>query len=302
MKFRIEQLQSVIATLPDPVFIITESGLYAAQFGGNDNRYYHDGSSLVGVRLHDVLPADKADWFMEQVAETLCQGHLCTVEYGLAGQDVEGLATEGGPNGTLWFEGRIQPLPFEVDGERAVVWVARNITRRHQLEHELRNKSELDELTGCYNRRRLLEEIDRRLREYRCCGQVSSLIMIDIDHFKTINDRFGHIVGDQVLCRLVDACRQQLREVDIFSRFGGEEFVVLVPGTTPLEACEIAERLRRTVGEVKHSFPYDDLDITISAGVSGFLDSDPDIQAALSRVDDALYQAKRSGRNCTIRH
>lgn len=297
MNLTLEKLLAVVTALPDPVFILTESGHYAGIFGGGDPNYYHDGSGLVGSSLYDVLPRDKADWFMEQVEKSLREQRLCTVEYGLAGSDVEGLDTDRGPSGEIWFEGRIQPLPFQIEGERAVVWTARNITQRYQLEGQLRRMSEMDELTGTYNRRKLLEELEEKFREFRRYAYPTALLMIDIDHFKRVNDRYGHVAGDEVLRATARVCMAQLRDVDLLSRFGGEEFVVLLPHTGIEAALGTAERLRKAVEQniVKQS--GSDISVNITIGVSVMKDSDPGFESVIKRIDDALYEAKRAGRN-----
>lgn len=130
------QLQDVLASFPDPVFLLTRSGRYAAVYGGTDSRYYHDGSGLVGKRLHDVLKPEKAEWFLAEIARALNSKGLHIVEYGLAGSDVLGLDIAG-PGETIWFEGRIQPLTFLIDGEDGVLWVASNITARMSIESQL---------------------------------------------------------------------------------------------------------------------------------------------------------------------
>jgi diguanylate cyclase (GGDEF)-like protein len=298
MNLTLDKLLAVVSALPDPVFILTESGKYAAIFGGGDVNYYHDGSGLAGSSLYDVLPADKADAFLAQVKKALREKRLIVTEYGLAGSDVEGLDTEHGPEGEIWFEGRVQPLPFLIDDEQAVVWTARNITQRYRLEEELRRRSETDELTGAGNRRKLIEELELKYREFRRYGTPLSLLMLDVDHFKRINDQYGHVVGDEVLRDLVDCCKQQLREVDLFSRFGGEEFVALLPHTGLDEASETAERLRQAIEQNVTPAGEATIQVTISIGVSTLGQEDRSYESVLTRIDDALYEAKRAGRNC----
>jgi len=303
MSIDTHQLQEIAACLPDPVFILTESGRYAALLGGKDPRYYHDGSGLVGCRLHDVLPGSKADWFLEQIRLALRLERLHTVEYGLAGDDVDGLNPAAGPEGELWFEGRIQPLASLFEGERAVVWVARNITRHYEREVALRHSSETDALTGLFNRRKLLAALQERLCEFQRYGHPMALLMLDIDHFKAINDRYGHMIGDQVLCCVARVCAAQLREADLLFRFGGEEFVALLPNTALPQARLTAQRLRQQVEhEVKGMLceASDEPPVTISIGVSELASGDTDIAAVLKRADDALYQAKRTGRNKVV--
>lgn len=300
MSLNLEQLQSVITAMPDPIFVLTESGKYAGVFGGGDPRYYHDGSILAGKSLYDVLPKEKADWFLKELSRSLKEDRLCTVEYGLSADDVEGLDGEAGPDGEIWFEGRIQPLPFSIDSERAVVWTARNITERHVLEQELQQKSERDELTGAYNRRKLMSELEEHYYEFHRYSQPSSLLMLDADHFKTVNDNYGHAAGDKVLRDVVNISMLQLRDVDIFSRFGGEEFVVLLPHTPLDEAKSTAERLRKAIATASIIHADSKIDISFSIGVSSFIEKDVSFEAILKRADDAMYQAKHKGRNCVV--
>jgi DNA-binding winged helix-turn-helix (wHTH) protein len=131
-----DQLEALLAAFPDPVFLLTRSGCYAAIYGGTDARYYHDGSGLVGKYLHEVLTPAKTDWFLKEIALALESRSLHIVEYGLAGSDVLGLE-DTGPSNTLWFEGRVQALNFPLNGEDAVLWVASNITHRMSVESQL---------------------------------------------------------------------------------------------------------------------------------------------------------------------
>lgn len=296
----IEQLLSVIATLPDPLFVLTESGRYAAVCGGGDQRFYHDGSGLIGLSIYEVIPTEKADWIMAQIATALREQRLCTVEYGLAGSDVEGLDTDNGPSGQIWFEGRIQPLPFQIDGERAVVWSARNITERHRLENELRRLSEFDELTGAVSRRRLMSELADSYNKFRRYEKNTALLMFDTDHFKNINDFFGHSVGDRVLHSTAQLCISRLRGVDIFARFGGEEFVALLPHTSLEEASQTAERLRSAIAENSVAYEGGEVTITVSIGISVIGENDTSYEEVLKRADDALYEAKNLGRNRVV--
>jgi len=129
--------EAILAAFPDPVFILTRSGRYAAVYGGTDRRYYHDGESLVGKNMHEVLKAEKADWFLGEIAKALESDGMHIVEYALAGSDVLGIDVQEGPENIIWFEGRVQALNFSVDGEEAVFWVASSITHRIEIEMQL---------------------------------------------------------------------------------------------------------------------------------------------------------------------
>lgn len=300
MDFENQLLRAMVRALPDPVFVITESGQYMEMAGGKDPAYYHDGSFLKGLSLHDVLPEDKAGWFLEQIKKTLERGRLQTVKYSLAGNDVKGLETAPGPDGVIRFEGRIQPLPMTLWGERAVVWAARNITHQYELETRLQQLSETDSLTGIFNRRKFLDQLGRRFREFKRYARPAALVIFDIDYFKRINDGFGHSTGDEVLCRLTGNCSAQLRQADSLYRIGGEEFAVLLPETDAEDACRQAERLRKVSEQLEVQSGKGAAKITISVGVSEFLGMDASIEDLMKRADAALYEAKRNGRNCVM--
>jgi len=170
--------------------------------------------------------------------------------------------------------------------------------RNSQLFREVKDNSLRDGLTGCYNRTHTLEVIGAELRRARRTHQPVSLIMLDIDHFKQINDRFGHLCGDAVLATVGARMREALRGSDHKCRYGGEEFLVLLP-ETPIEgARRVAETLRRALADRIVTWKNDRLQITASFGVSVALPSETDIQALIGRADQALYQAKHAGRNC----
>jgi diguanylate cyclase (GGDEF)-like protein len=292
-------LDVLLSAFPDPVFVLTESGRYAALVGGMDRHHYHNGVHLIDNSLYDVLPKAKADWFLAEIAKTLEANQLRIVEYGLAGEDVSGVDTGQGPAGEIWFEGRVQPLPTPVKGERAVIWVACNITRRHQLETQLQHLSQTDELTGAYNRRKLLDALTLALAHYHERQTPAVLVLMDVDHFKNINDHYGHIEGDKVLRGIARQAMSHLRDGDLFARFGGEEFALLLPNTSIKAAELIAERLLSAVAE--GDFLSDsDLKVTVSMGLSLIQPQDQMIETILHRADDALYKAKRAGRNCLV--
>lgn len=292
------QLGAILGALPDPVFILTRSGRYSAIFGGTDLRYYHDGSSLVGQSLKDVLEDAKAEWFLQEIGTALASRQLHVVEYGLSGRDVKGLP-EQGPQDTIWFEGRVQALGFQVQGEDAVLWVASNITERKQLEIQLRVQSETDPLTGLYNRRKLMQSLADLHAHHVRYGTAVSVLVFDMDDFKRINDEHGHLIGDQAISAVADVCRNALRRTDVAARFGGDEFVILMPHTAIEEAQAIVERLGIAVTRRLRDIVSLVGDVTISGGLSQLSATDTSCDDALRRADDALYRAKRQGR-CQI--
>lgn len=176
---------------------------------------------------------------------------------------------------------------------------------RSALFQKVQRMARYDGLTGAANRAHFFESaqevlgVSRRLDSKS--GQVThhSVILLDIDHFKSVNDRFGHDVGDEVLRQVAACCRRSLREVDVFARYGGEEFVVFLPGANLTEAAErTAERLRRAVGADTIAVPDGELRVTVSLGVAQI--DDDGLEASLKRADQALYEAKRSGRDRVV--
>lgn len=174
-----------------------------------------------------------------------------------------------------------------------------DVTESHQLRQELERLATTDPLTGLANRRAFLmrarEEVDRAARH----GRPMSVVMIDIDHFKVINDRHGHDVGDQVLQRVAALVRDTVRQsVDVVARFGGEEFVLLLPETGLAGARILAERIRKAFEESLVDTDGGPVSFTASFGVEEFRTAlDTGVETVLKRADDALYRAKAAGRN-----
>ncbi|GGI15978.1 GGDEF domain-containing protein [Oxalicibacterium faecigallinarum] len=293
--FNEQQLRAILTALPDPAFILTRSGRYAAIYGGADARYYHDGSALIGKYMHEVLHDEKSNWFSGEINKALASRKLHIVEYGLAASDVRGLETAG-PSEQIWFEGRIQALDFQVSGEDAVLWVASNITARNDLEVKLRMQSESDSLTGLINRRKLLDVLAAHYDIFCRYQTPATLFMFDIDDFKTVNDQHGHMKGDVVLQTIANVCRAELRATDHAARVGGDEFVVLMPHTRSEDALPIVERLRQCIASAVQQLGIKGAG-TISGGFSELMADDSSFTDVKRRADQALYNAKRAGRN-----
>lgn len=161
----------------------------------------------------------------------------------------------------------------------------------------LQASSTTDPLTGVGNRRLLDCEIERRIAQLRRHGTIVSLLMIDVDHFKRLNDSFGHLAGDAILRNLAKILVETLRDMDLITRYGGEEFIAVLPGTDLYHACLAAERIRFAVEQSSMLYDGRDLRVTISVGVAETIVTDtPD--SLVCRADAAMYQAKNAGRNC----
>jgi two-component system, cell cycle response regulator len=172
---------------------------------------------------------------------------------------------------------------------------------RHNYEQSL-SMALTDSLTGVFNRRYVSAHLPRLMERSWESQKPVAILMFDIDHFKTVNDTYGHGVGDEVLREVANRTNRNLRNFDLVARYGGEEFIVVMPDTDREAAYAVAERLRRRVGEETFTVSTQaaEITVTISIGVAVVDGVGDTADAILKRADDALYQAKRSGRNRTV--
>jgi diguanylate cyclase (GGDEF)-like protein/PAS domain S-box-containing protein len=187
-----------------------------------------------------------------------------------------------------------------VSGTPAVIGMSTDITALHELKEELQRQARTDSLTGCANRRSFLETAEHEFVRSRRQATPLCQIAIDLDHFKQINDAYGHPIGDLVLQDFSACCRTALREVDVLARTGGEEFCILLPDTDITAAHAIAERIRIMTRDCRPSPAHPNLQVTASFGVSALATTDSDFQTLFARADRALYLAKDQGRDCVV--
>ncbi|MFZ2162557.1 MAG: diguanylate cyclase [Sideroxyarcus sp.] len=179
--------------------------------------------------------------------------------------------------------------------------VMQDITEQKELQWKLERQARTDPLTGCANRRHFLELAEHELARARRYTEEVSALMLDLDHFKEINDRYGHQTGDLVLQRLVQVCQATLRAEDTVGRLGGEEFAVLLPESGRMKAVEVAERLCRAIAAAEVTREgKPPLRFTASLGVATLAQEDSSFGEVLDRADKALYEAKNAGRNQVV--
>ena len=185
-------------------------------------------------------------------------------------------------------------------------WIYISMSHRLQLANDkLRILSEVDSLTSTLNRRTFMEVADKHLTLAARHGFPTSLLVLDFDHFKQVNDRYGHAMGDQVLVQTIDVVRGAVRETDILARIGGEEFILLLPHTAREGALLLAERILTLVRENQidptehhhHSHSSEPLQVTISIGGATCATSSTNLDEMMSRADKLLYTAKQAGRD-----
>jgi diguanylate cyclase (GGDEF)-like protein len=196
-----------------------------------------------------------------------------------------------------------KPKTFDKDHLRLLSLMAGQAAatiQRLLLYEEMRRLAITDDLTNIYNRRHFLERLQNEIDRARRYEVPFSVLFLDIDNFKELNDSFGHQVGDRILAELGSILKYWARSSDIVARYGGEEFTVLLPMTDKPRALIAAERLRRNIQ--RHVF-YRRKKLTVSVGVAGFPEDGDTVEQLLGRVDEALYMAKKTGRNraCAFR-
>lgn len=241
---------------------------------------------VVGSRDTDLMPPEVADAFWAKDQRILDSGQRHTSE--------ESFGDATGRQRHYWSI--IVPWSSP-DGTPAVIGLTTDITELHELKEELKRQATTDHLTGIANRRRFYEFAEREFSRSQRHGSELSLIAIDIDHFKRINDSYGHLAGDRVLHDFAAWCQGTLRGEDLCARTGGEEFCILLPETGLDAAHALAERIRALTSEHGANAEHPTLRISASFGIAGRIDTDRRFEDLFTRADRALYAAKQQGRN-----
>ncbi len=213
---------------------------------------------------------------------------------------IHGLRADG-----LEFPVNVSILKVGRGADMALVAIVRDVTEQKRFERELEKIASTDPLTGILNRRTFLPRAEAEYARARRYSRPMTFAMVDIDRFKTINDRFGHSVGDQALCHVVDVLSMGLRLTDVLCRWGGEEFSLILTETDEKSALITMQRLRRSVQEtplVRDDKSDEPIHMTVSIGFGSVEAGEETLDTLINRVDQALYTAKRTGRNkvCAI--
>jgi diguanylate cyclase (GGDEF)-like protein/PAS domain S-box-containing protein len=279
----ITKLSKAIEQIDDTVIIADKDGMITFV---NDAFTVHTGFSseeTIGKKT-SILKSDEHDKaFYEKMWKDILDGKI-----------FRGLVTNKRKNGELFYEDKtITPIKNEEGSVVSFVSTGRDITKRIEMQHDLEKLASTDSLTGIYNRHKFEEIFENEMERALRYKKPLSLIMFDIDYFKRVNDNFGHDFGDMVLKDIVNIVKDNIRNIDIFARWGGEEFFVLCPETSVENAEVFAQKLRKKIAE----FSFKKIGkITSSFGVTSFADKD-NKNTFIKRVDDALYRAKNEGRD-----
>jgi diguanylate cyclase (GGDEF)-like protein/PAS domain S-box-containing protein len=296
------RLRTVLNTIPDMVWVKDPNGVYLDCNPEFERFFGAPAAEIVGKTDYDFVAAVQADSFRERDAIALASdGPSMNEEY----------VTYAYDGHRVLLETIKTPMHNAAGAVVGVLGIARNITARRDVEDQLRQAvatleilkndfaklARTDALTGLANRRAFDEAMNADFLRSRRFGTPSAVLMIDIDHFKSVNDAYGHDVGDRALVALAMTLRTMARATDLPARLGGEEFVVLLAGTTLAGGVEVAERIRLAIGKISVTAGSRPFGFTVSIGVTSFLPGDRDFSEAVTRADRAMFQAKINGRN-----
>jgi len=285
-----DHIQKVVDTIPDPTLVIDVSN-YQLQLANQSARNLYSGGQAFSNGMTCYRLSHKRD--------TPCtgMGDPCPIqEVLMTGKSVSVRHKHFDTRGRLLYvDVRATPL-FDESGQTVVQIVEshRDVTETVEMEKQLQHMATTDRLTQIYNRLKFDDELKHQIEWAKMTDNKLGLIMFDLDHFKQVNDNHGHDIGDEVLKRTVETVTQYIRKSDTLARWGGEEFMIIMPLTDALELKTITETLRRHIEHLVHETAG-----TVSASFGGSVLRPDDTAATLvKRVDAALYQSKQSGRNC----
>ena len=232
---------------------------------------------------HRMIYPDDKMMVEASIEKVLSGSDVHTIEHRIIRRDGE----------VIWIRNTMVPhrdeqgLMMHYDG------LIEDITERKLAEEELKRLAATDKLTGAYNRTKCHEILEREIERVKRHNQPLSIIIFDIDHFKEVNDRYGHSAGDYVLKTIADIVKESIRKIDYFVRWGGEEVMIISSETNLKDVSALAERIR----EIIESSTFEDVGkVTVSFGVTEFRENDTE-DSLIKRADDAMYEAKKKGRN-----
>jgi diguanylate cyclase (GGDEF)-like protein/PAS domain S-box-containing protein len=281
-------VQRLIDVIPDPFYVKSAEGRFIIVNEAYARAQRASPEELVGVDSYILEPEEAADEIRREDRAVIAGGQVEKEQRSVVPS-----------SGAERFHQVVKRRSIHVDGSPVMVGAHFDVTRWKVAERELERAAYQDPLTGLANRRYFLAEAERAGSRAERHGQALSLMLFDLDHFKRVNDEHGHQAGDDVLCRVAERARKSLRNEDMPARWGGEEFVVLLPMTALPQAMLVANRLRAAIAATPLPTCGGPLPVTCSCGVAQRRPAEP-IAELMARADAALYQAKDSGRNACV--
>lgn len=278
-------IQRLIDVIPDPVYVKCEGSRYILVNDALAKFHSVSKDQLLKHGLPEPSNRKLRELSYQEDREVLAGKEILKEEYTIFDE-----------NGQEDFRIVCKRRSIYVDGTPVVVGIHYNITQWRLAERELKRLAQEDTLTGLANRRHFQTEAERTLARATRYPEPISLLMLDVDHFKQVNDAWGHQNGDEVLMEAVRRICQSLRTTDMPARWGGEEFIVLLPQTTKEMARQVAERLRQYFAAMPFTTSLTSLPVTVSIGATQWKPGEA-LDHLISRADTALYRAKEKGRN-----
>ena len=247
----------------------------------------NNAENIIGKKDTEILPKEVAEHFYQSDKQVFSTNKKQVIEE----------TTESDDGETCHYIST--KVPFNrPDKLPALIGFSTDVTELFNLKEEFKKRANTDPLTNLYNRRFFTKQAGREYQRAKRYSLSMTLMSIDIDHFKSINDQYGHPAGDQVLIKVAKQLQENLRQTDILARIGGEEFSILLPETSSQSAMIFAERIRENQSKLTITGDWQgSITLSVSIGISSFLSSDVAFDDLFSRADKALYQAKNSGRN-----
>lgn len=291
LRARERELATLMANLPGMAYRCLDDDRWTMQFvsSGCRNITGYDPGELIENRIAsfaDLVLRDDVARVAAIVRERVDADLPFAAEYRIRRRDARII--------WVWEQGR----RVWIDGYPFLEGIVLEITERKNLEHELERLATHDQLTGLYNRRELDRRFQEELERARRYGHTLSLLWLDLDHFKAVNDRFGHLAGDALLTQVSSRLNATLRSVDTLARYGGEELVAILPEKSVEEGLATAERLRRLIETSTYTIDGHEYGaLTASIGVAGYPDHGSAAADLYSAADAAMYRAKHGGRN-----
>ena len=285
-------LRTIVGTIPDLVWLKDSNGRYLFCNEVFERLYGAKEAEIIGKTDYDFVSPELADFFCSYDRKVMLTGQQSVNEE---------FVTFAADQQEAFLETKKNPLRDAQGNLIGILGIARDISEHKKMQEKLQRQAITDELTGIYNRRHFMYRAEEEVQRMRRYGGAGSLLMLDLDSFKRVNDVFGHPVGDTVLQSVTEICQQMLRCNDVFGRIGGEEFAILLMETDVEQAKLVAERVRKSIEEAVFFAKADQaITLSVSIGVTQYNSPDDTLLQLLSRADNALYAAKNGGRNRVV--
>ncbi|NOH81649.1 GGDEF domain-containing protein [Vibrio sp. RE86] len=294
---REEWLSLLLQEQPDRLMVLNPEGQIIECFADKNQtaccsykpQYQH---------LADLKPTSLAQLLLKHFHNALQSGKPSRFRYSLTPTQLLDASIDQlqawGDHEQRWFEATFKALTLS-NGTRYVLWQEREITQAYLHEAELKKQAETDELTGVLNRRAFLQGLEREFDKPK--QPLLACLMVDIDHFKEINDQVGHLSGDEVITQVAHICQGSVRSCDYIGRLGGEEFGVVLTHTTAIQAYDIAERIRQSIESTPCRVDNHIIYPTVSIGIAELTNLTSSVRELLVQADKAMYYSKQTGRN-----